>query len=388
MVWFPPYEGFPGAPGTYPNSDSSTNYCKLAIDIGAASGIALDDAGGILVASPRNSRVWRFTGEIPTGPDAAGGCGRTDATGAPLVDAGRIVKASFIQHGTIATPSGIARGPNGNWFVSSVLTSRIAEFSPAGVFVRSILSPPEGPVTELPASTGHPQSLAFDAQGRLYYADLNLIGSLLNPDTGPNGSLRRIDFDATGVPQPPIVVRRGLAFPDGVAIVAGDLEPVEWRTLGRTPQRPYFNPDETTLTPGNAAGLAIRWSVPTTAIVTGSPSVATIDLPGEGRTQLVIFQDWNGVVSAVRLADASLAWSFQADSHPGVSYPGAGAATVETIDGVDRATARRCMRSTPRPARSCGASTPARAVAMRSATHRACAASTASATRSSRRRRS
>lgn len=336
IVWFPPYEGFPGAPGTYPNSAYSTNYCKLAIDIGAASGIAIDDDGSILVASPRNARVWRFSGEIPSGPDAAGGCGRTDSTGAPLVDAGRIAKESFIQSGAVSTPSGIARGPNGNWFVSSVLTSRIAEFSPAGAFVRNILSPPEGPVVELPASTGHPQSLAFDAQGRLYYADLNLIGSVLNPDTGPNGTVRRIDFDASGAPQPPVVIRRGLAFPDGVAIVAGDLEPTEWRTLGRTPQRPYFQPDETTLTPENAGALAIRWSYPTTAIVTGSPSVATVDLPGEGRTPLAIFQDWNGVVSAVRIADGSLAWSFQADEHPGAGYPGAGSATVETIDGADR----------------------------------------------------
>jgi hypothetical protein len=335
ILWFPPYDRFPGAPGTYPNPDASTHYCKLDVAIGAASGIAIDAQGDVYVASPRNARVFRFSGALPTGPDAAGGCGRTDATGAPLVDAGRITRTTFIQHASVPTPSGITRGPNGNWFVSSVLTSRIAEFAPDGSFVRDVMAPPEGTVTELPASTGHPQSLAFDAQGRLYYADLNLIGSLLNPDTGPNGTIRRIDFDAGGAPQPPIVVRNGLAFPDGVSLLPGDLEPTEWRTLGRTPARTYFNPFETTLTPENVGGLVRRWEFPTTSIVTASPSVATIDLPGEGRTPLVFFQEWNQIVYALRLADGSVAWSFEADPHPGAGYPGAGSVAVETVDGRD-----------------------------------------------------
>ncbi len=336
ILWFPPYEHFPGAAGTYPNTAYSTNYCKIAIDIGAASGLAIDAAGDALVASPRNGRVWRFSGAWPTGPDAAGGCGRTDSTGAALVDAGRIAKSSFIQNAAVATPSGITRGPNGNWFVSSVLTSRIAEFTPAGALVRSIMSPPEGPVVILPASTGHPQTIAFDAQGNLYYADLNLVGSILTPDTGPNGTVRRIRFDPNGTPQPPEIVRSGLAFPDAVTILPGNLEPVEWRTLGRTPQRSYFNPNEYKLTQQNVAGLVRRWEFPTTAIVTGSPSVATIDLLDEGRTPLVFFQDWNGVVYAVRLADGSEAWRFQAEQQPGAGYPGAASATVEALDGEDR----------------------------------------------------
>ncbi|RIL06278.1 MAG: hypothetical protein DCC71_07370 [Proteobacteria bacterium] len=336
ILWFPPYEVFPGAPGTYPNGAASTNYCKIAIDVGAASGVAVDDDGRVYVASPRGARVFRYSGAWPTGPDAAGGCGRTDATGAPLVDDGRIARETFVQHPAVATPSGLARGPSGNWFVSSVLTSRIAEFSPSGAFVRDVMAPPEGNVTELPASTGHPQSLAFDAQGRLYYADLNLVGSILTPDTGPNGTVRRIDFDASGAPSAPKVVRSGLAFPDGVTMLPGDLEPAEWRTLGRTPQRSGFAPDESILGPHNVARLARRWEAPTTAIVTASPSVATIELPGEGRTPLVFFQDWNHVVYAVRLADGSEVWRFQADAQPGAGFPGAGSATIETVDGADR----------------------------------------------------
>jgi len=337
ILWFPPYEQFPGAPGTYPNTEYSTNYCKLDVAIGAASGIALDGEGAILVASPRNARVFRFTGPLPTSPDAAGGCGRTDATGAPLVDAGRITRTSFIQHPTVATPSGVARGPNGHWFVSSVLTSHISEFDATGAYVRSVMSPPEGTVTELPASTGHPQMLAYDPAGnRLYYADLNLVGSLLNPDTGPNGSIRRITFDENGDPNPPEVVRNGLAFPDAVALLPGNLEPAEWRTIGRTTERTYYNPHESILDSDNVGGLIRRWEFPTTAIVTGSPTIATIDLPGEGRTPLVFFQDWNQLVYAVRLADGSEVWRHQAEVQPGAGYPGASSATIATIDGVDR----------------------------------------------------
>jgi hypothetical protein len=81
ILWFAPYEGFPGAPGSYPNADYSSNYCVLAEDIGAASGVAFDDAGRILVASPRGRRAallgaaakpWaRPRGRDPRAPSAA-----------------------------------------------------------------------------------------------------------------------------------------------------------------------------------------------------------------------------------------------------------------------------------------------------------------------------
>lgn len=59
ILWFPPYEGHPGAPGTDPNGAYSTNYCVLADDVGAATGIAIagDD---VLVSSPRLNAVLRF----------------------------------------------------------------------------------------------------------------------------------------------------------------------------------------------------------------------------------------------------------------------------------------------------------------------------------------
>src|SRR4029453_13847020 len=33
IMWFPPYDRFPGAPATYPNSARSTNFCQIATDI-------------------------------------------------------------------------------------------------------------------------------------------------------------------------------------------------------------------------------------------------------------------------------------------------------------------------------------------------------------------
>src|SRR5215472_1885608 len=40
FMWFPPFDQFPG-PKPYPNTETSTNYCKLAIDIGTATNIAV-----------------------------------------------------------------------------------------------------------------------------------------------------------------------------------------------------------------------------------------------------------------------------------------------------------------------------------------------------------
>ena len=333
ILWFPPYERFPGT-DPYPNASYSTNYCKLAIDIGTATNVAVDDQGRLLVTSPQSGNVFRFSGELPSAPDALGGCGRIDATGAPLVDAGRLARTSFIRSPKVGTPSGLAQAPNGGWYIGDVLFGRIGEFDANGRFVRYVMN--SGSALQLPTLYGNPQSITVDAQGSLYYADLALEGSILAPETGSNGKVWRIRFDANGAPLPPEIVASDLGFPDGVVVLAGNLESAEWRTLGRTPERKYFNPDETTITAANVAQLVRRWEFPTTAIVTSSASVATIDLPGEGRTPLAVFQDWNGVVYAVRIADGTQAWSFQADPQPGAGYPGAASATIERVDGQDR----------------------------------------------------
>ena len=88
---------------------------------------------------------------FPSAPDAAGGCGQVDSLGSPVADA--VHAEVFIHDSNVATPTGIARARNGNWYVSSVLTGVIGEFSPAGDFIRRVLSPA---APGLPTSSGNP----------------------------------------------------------------------------------------------------------------------------------------------------------------------------------------------------------------------------------------
>lgn len=226
VMWFPPLAGFPGPPGKYPNTDEpSTNFCKIAIDIPTAGSVATDEQGRVYVTSARGLKVLRFSPPFPTAPDAAGGCGRKDALGSPLADSVNV--ETFISDpGNVLTPTGIARARSGNWYVASVLTGVIAEYDANGVFLRRVLEPPPGE-EGLPHSTGSPQGLAVDCEGDLYYADLDLRASGGDIGPGPNGKVRWIAFDACGEPQPPQIIKEGLAFPDGLGIVPGDLESEE-----------------------------------------------------------------------------------------------------------------------------------------------------------------
>ena len=52
--------------------------------------------------------------------------------------------------------------------------------------------------------------------------DLALHGFSVGP--GPDGKLWRIRFAENGSPLPPEIVARGLAFPDAVSVLPGDLE--------------------------------------------------------------------------------------------------------------------------------------------------------------------
>jgi hypothetical protein len=223
IVFFPPYDRFPGPPGAYPNTDEpSTHFCILATDIPTAGSLAVDEQGRVYVTSARGQGVVRFSPPFPTSPDAAGGCGATDPVGSPMADA--VQRETFVQDPRIPTTTGIARARNGNWYIGSVLTGTIGEFAPDGSFVRMVLQPPAGEA--LPTwSTGNPQGLAVDCAGDLYFADLNLVvrGASIGP--GPNGKVRWIHFDAAGNPDPPAIVKQGLAFPDGLGVGRGDLAP-------------------------------------------------------------------------------------------------------------------------------------------------------------------
>lgn len=208
IVWFPPLDGF------------GARYCKLDIAITTAQQIAIDDQDRIYVSSARGDEtnpagVYRYSGNLPSAADAAGGCGRVDPTGAPLVSEGRVVKELFIpadEH--LVTPAGVVRRPQGGFYVASVLNGVIAEYDADGRFVRRVLDPP---TDDIPPPTGTPLGIGLASDGTLYYAD---IGLRLEPPIGPgpdSGTVRRIRF-VDGVPQPPELIADGLNFPDGIGV--------------------------------------------------------------------------------------------------------------------------------------------------------------------------
>jgi len=330
ILWFPPYDVFPGAPAAYPNAAISDNFCKIATDIGTAGQPVIDAEGRIYVTSSGGLSVLRFSPPFPTGADAAGGCGAVGPQGSPLADS--VAREVFLAPEGLSTYSGIALAPNGNLYVATNLTGTIAEFDTDGNRVRTILDP--GPFAGLPVATGNPQSLAVAPNGTIYYADLDLQGTLPAVGPGPNGKVRRITFDAADNPQPPEIVREGLAFPDGVAVLPGNLEPVtEWRTYAGSYDRLFYNPLEEVITNDNVHLLEKAWEFPTDAIITGSPTVAEVDLPGEGPTRVVYFQSWDFSIYAVRMLDGSLVWEVETVEQPGSSFPSTASVDVTDIDG-------------------------------------------------------
>jgi hypothetical protein len=217
ILWWPPFRGFPGESGAFPRTDAtSKRYCKLAVDIGNAMGVAIDAQGRVHVASSGRGAIYRFSPPFPTGPDAAGGCGKVDEQGSPL--------ASPVQRDTffsgLYTFSGLAFAPNGNLYAASVFTGEILELGADGSLLRKVLQP-DGLLP--PFATGTPMGLAVDAHGRLYYADIDLRWDFPSIGPGPNGKLRMIRFDANGDAQAPETLIEGLAFPDGLGIAPGSL---------------------------------------------------------------------------------------------------------------------------------------------------------------------
>jgi DNA-binding beta-propeller fold protein YncE len=208
IVWFPdPDQGFRVWPGNvpasgYPNDKFSDNYCKIAIDLSAASSIAVDANNNVYVANAGNGTVTVFHPPFPTGPDFAGGCSGTDKTGAPMVDptlGDPLDREVFVAAGVIFSPSGIVQSPvTGNWYVSSVFDGKILEYSADGTTIyQTILDPannipPESPFTPggLPLSSGHPYGLALDSKGTLYFTDMQLQGTL--PRVGPAGGKGKV----------------------------------------------------------------------------------------------------------------------------------------------------------------------------------------------------
>ncbi|MEO8602994.1 MAG: PQQ-binding-like beta-propeller repeat protein [bacterium] len=277
--------------------------------------MTIDDAGALYVpeAGPPG-KVSRLTGPFPASPAE---CGSVVPT-----------KTPFISYADAVASLAVARGHDGHFFVSNVVglgdaTAGIREHDADGSFIRELL--PAG-------DWGNPAGLAFDADGSLYYADLGLNAQ--NEDVAGAGTVRKISFDAQGRPSEPELMRRGLSFPDGVAVLPsrGD----EWLTLGGGLRRVYFNPRERILNPTSAPNVIAKWKYLTNGMITAQPAVTWVDLPGEGRTQIVITSAWDGFVYTLRAENGSLVWRYQRKPHPGASYPFAGAPSIAWIDGQQR----------------------------------------------------
>jgi outer membrane protein assembly factor BamB len=122
----------------------------------------------------------------------------------------------------------------------------------------------------------------------------------------------------------------------GSVSYADDLRSGEWRTYAGGPHRLFFNPRENTLTAANVSQLQVKWTFPTGAIVTASPSVAHLHVPGEGRIPVAFIQSWDGNLYTLRARDGTKLWHFQSTPQPGASYPNVASIDVRRIGGQER----------------------------------------------------
>ena len=221
IIWFPPFDTGVTytATGVIPNTP--IHHCKLDIGIGTAQQIAIDGQDRIYVASARpggdpGPGIYRYTGPFPTSDTPQGGCDGTDDTGAPMATS--ITKERFIPNdGNLVTPTGIAIKPDGNFYISSVITGIIAEYDAQGLFVRRVLQPS---APGFPIPTGSPLGIVLASDGTIYFADIGLVADPVH-GIGPGnhtGTVRRIRF-VDGQPQPPEIMDSGLDFPDGIGIL-------------------------------------------------------------------------------------------------------------------------------------------------------------------------
>jgi hypothetical protein len=209
IVWFPPFDS------------REVKYCKIDTAIPTAGQIYVDGEDNVFVGSTRPGTplagILRYRGPFPTSNDAAGGCGKQDATGAPLTDT--MQRDVFIKAADpIVTPNAMVPSGHDTFYVSSVFNGVIAEYDGDGALIRTVLKPPAGEsLGEKSYSTGTPLGLGVDAEGTLYYADIGIVIAEGNAGPGDEGSVRRIRF-VNGEPQAPEVLAAGLAFPDGIGI--------------------------------------------------------------------------------------------------------------------------------------------------------------------------
>jgi outer membrane protein assembly factor BamB len=277
--------------------------CIIDETIRGGGAIAIDDADNVHTVDDDESRIVRLSPPFPSSPAE---CGQLVPT-----------KTTFIDYDSSVTAQSIARGPSGRWVVSYSgpeldQPGSIREYDAEGTFVRELFPPGSG---------GFPAGLAFDAGGTLYYVDRA-------------GTIRRINFDPGGNPSEPELVASGLESPEALAVFPSRAD--EWLTLGGSYRRTYFNPRERVLNRDTAANLIPKWKYFTSGMISAQPVVTWVDLPGEGRTQIVIASSWDHYVYALRAENGSLVWRYLRKPQPGTFYPFAGTPTIAWIDGQQR----------------------------------------------------
>ena len=178
-----------------------TKYCILDDTLHVPGTVAVDDDGNVYMAETvPPGHVLRFD---PPFPADAQSCDTTTLN-----------RSTFVEDDQMTTPFGIARAPNGNWYISSVLLpTEVREYTPAGDFVRTVI---EGD------DIGNPAGIAVASDGTLYYADLGLVEQPPPQFFGPGdhtGTVRRVRFDEDGNALPPEIMGSGLNYPDAMTIM-------------------------------------------------------------------------------------------------------------------------------------------------------------------------
>lgn len=299
VVFFPP--------------DYATSCVVAASDDRWPGDLALDDGGALYFAdvSATRGELPGLVGKLaPPFPADATQCGSV----AP-------VRSTAVAYDDAVPSGGIARRADGHLFVAldrtGDLTPGIREHDAAGALVREVPTPGDG----------FPRALAVDALGGLYYQDV--VETVPVPWT-----LRRIGFDEAGRPSTPELVDIGFGIPEGLAVLPSRAD--EWLMLGGSLRRAYFNPREHQLTAATAPRLINKWRYPTSGMISAQAVVTWVDLPGEGRTQIVIASSWDRYLYALRADNGSLVWRYLRKPQPGTFYPWAGTPTIAWIDGQQR----------------------------------------------------
>src|SRR5439155_1345472 len=172
----------------------------------------------------------------------------------------------------LAAPGMPAMDDDGNLYVPEPASARLTKFSPPFPSSAADCDNPEHLVTTPPVKSGF--------------------------FTGDRGGLV-IPVSIVRAPGMRTCGRRGvvLALLLGLAPAAAARD---WPTYAGGPRRLFFNPARTPITPANVHGLHVKWTFPTGAIVTASPSVAEVKVPGEGRVQVAFLQSRDHTLYALR----------------------------------------------------------------------------------------